>query len=290
MQSGSISKSFKLLEKVPLDTEIPKFAILGQPNVGKSSLVNALLELLPKVLDQVTDQIVMDVGSTKEHLLNAMKDHPNRKQFVATHPMAGTEFSGPEAAIPNLFAGKVTVLCDIEDSSSGAKVIIEELYRSLGMSIIYLNAKDHDVHSAYVSHISHISSFALALTVLEKERDEDRIFEFNEGLRPENDQRGLSSGININSNPFANKNRDSLQVEYLKVLNKIHRIKIDSTDYKTSFVISKSRTGQLGFETYIDLKDIARGKHTVQVTQDRIRKNDTIKSLKAKIPFWYYPN
>jgi len=142
-----------------------------------STPMDVMLELLPKILDRVTKQVVLDVGSTKELLLQSVKNHPNRQNYVATHPMAGTENSGIEAAIPNLFDNKYTVLCEVEDSSEEAKNLVERLYFSMNMKPVYLNAKENDVHSAYVSHISHISSFALALTVLEKERDEERIFE-----------------------------------------------------------------------------------------------------------------
>lgn len=143
-----------------------------------STPVDVMMHLLPKVLDKIGDkQVVIDVGSTKIKLLESIKAHPRRAQFVATHPMAGTEYSGPEAAVPNLFEGKCTVLCDIEDSSPEAHQRIKDLYNSMDMGIVYLNGKDHDVHTAYVSHISHISSFALALTVLAKEKDENRIFE-----------------------------------------------------------------------------------------------------------------
>lgn len=142
-----------------------------------STPVNALKDLLPLVLDKVDKQVVMDVGSTKEDLLLLLQKHPKRMNFVATHPMAGTEYSGPEAAVPNLFNGHCTVLCDIEDSSLEAANLVRALYESMDMGLVYLDAKSHDVHCAYVSHISHISSFALAITVLEKEKDENRIFE-----------------------------------------------------------------------------------------------------------------
>jgi len=139
--------------------------------------VNAMLQVLPKVLDLVTNQVVMDVGSTKYELMQSIKDHPNRKQFVGTHPMAGTEHSGPEAAIPNLFNNKTTVICDANQSSKDAIEKVENLYKSLEMRVIQMDSNAHDIHTAYVSHISHISSFALALTVLEKEKNEKAILD-----------------------------------------------------------------------------------------------------------------
>ncbi len=139
--------------------------------------MDVMLELLPQTLDRIERQVLLDVGSTKELLLEGVRTHPCRGRFVATHPMAGRENSGIEAAVPNLFTGKYTVLCDTEYSDEDATETVVQLYRSLEMKLITMDAREHDVHAAYVSHISHISSFALALTVLEKEREKDRIFE-----------------------------------------------------------------------------------------------------------------
>lgn len=141
--------------------------------------VDILVQIIPNVLDQLKPgQIVIEVGSTKTPVYEALKNHPKRAQFVSTHPMAGTEFSGPEAAVDGLFVGKRGVICDKELSSPEAIVTIESLYRDgLGMNLIYMESIDHDVHTAYISHISHICSFALANTVLEKEKNEERIFE-----------------------------------------------------------------------------------------------------------------
>jgi prephenate dehydrogenase len=141
--------------------------------------VDILVQIIPNVLNLLKpNQIVIEVGSTKTPVYEALKNHPKRKQFVSTHPMAGTEFSGPEAAVEGLFIGKRGVICDKELSSNEAVSTIESLYRDgLGMNLIYMNSIDHDVHTAYISHISHICSFALANTVLEKEKNEERIFE-----------------------------------------------------------------------------------------------------------------
>jgi prephenate dehydrogenase len=143
--------------------------------------VDALTKLLPAILDKVDNQVVMDTGSTKEGIVGAIKDHPKRGRFVATHPMWGTEYSGPEAAVRGAFEGKATVICNKEECDKDAIETVEDIYRQLGMHLVYMNAHAHDVHVAYVSHISHITSFALANTVLEKEREEDAIFELASG-------------------------------------------------------------------------------------------------------------
>jgi prephenate dehydrogenase len=145
--------------------------------------MDAMLTVLPQVLDLVTDQqIVIDVGSTKGNLLAAVAEHPRRNRFVAVHPMAGTEYSGPDAALRGLFEGKTLVVCDAEASDPAAVATVETLFRALPMRVLHLGAADHDLHTAYVSHISHLTSFALALTVLEKEqRGEQRIFDLAGG-------------------------------------------------------------------------------------------------------------
>ena len=140
--------------------------------------VDTTLPIMKTIMDLITDkQIVADAGSTKQVLCEALNDHPMRKRFVATHPMWGTEYSGPEAAVRDAFIGRACVICEKEKSDKDAVDAIEKIYRELGMHIIYMNAADHDMHTAYISHISHITSFALANTVLEKEREENAIFE-----------------------------------------------------------------------------------------------------------------
>ncbi|MFL5739053.1 MAG: prephenate dehydrogenase [Flavisolibacter sp.] len=143
--------------------------------------VHSIIDLLPRIMDRVKSQVVMDAGSTKETILQSISNHPKRGRFVATHPMWGTEYSGPEAAVHGAFVDKATVICNREESDDDALALVEDLYRRLNMHLIYMNAHDHDVHVAYISHISHITSFALANTVLEKEREEDAIFELASG-------------------------------------------------------------------------------------------------------------
>jgi prephenate dehydrogenase len=139
--------------------------------------MNVLVGLLPDILDKVKGQIVMDMGSTKSILSKAVDHHPNRGRFIATHPMWGTEYSGPAAAVEGAFENKAVILCDSEKSDSDVFEFAKKMYSMLNMRILEMNAVDHDLHAAYVSHISHITSFALANTVLEKEREDNAIFE-----------------------------------------------------------------------------------------------------------------
>ncbi|MBI1226224.1 MAG: prephenate dehydrogenase [Bacteroidetes bacterium] len=189
--------------------------------------VDVTIELLPQILPKVKNQVVIDVGSTKQRLLDLADSLPNRPQFVATHPMAGTEHSGIEAAIPKLFDGKYTVICEAEKSYPEAVALVEQLYQSLNMKIARLNGQEHDVHTAYVSHISHISSFALALTVLEKERDEQAIFELASS--------GFASTVRLAKSspemwtPIFRQNRDNvLDVldEHISVLSRFRSLLI----------------------------------------------------------------
>ena len=145
--------------------------------------VGAACKLLPQVLDRVvgTDKVVIDVCSVKESMCQVAAGHQARSQYVATHPMAGTEYSGPWAAMPGLFDGRACILCDVEESSPKAVRLVEKLYDALNMRVTYMRSDAHDMHVAYVSHISHITSFALALTVLDKEKDEQHTFDLASG-------------------------------------------------------------------------------------------------------------
>lgn len=142
---------------------------------------DAAIHLLPKVLDVDGKHFVTDMCSTKEQICQVIKYHPNRKQFVASHPMAGTEFSGPWAAKPGLFDGKAVIFCDTEESDVRALSLVRRMYNTLNMRPVFMDSASHDRHAAYVSHISHISSFALALTVLDQEKNERHIFDLASG-------------------------------------------------------------------------------------------------------------
>ena len=161
--------------------------------------VDAAIRMLPDILDRFQasgreDKIVIDTCSIKSRLVRSVHYHPFRGSYVATHPMAGTEYSGPWAAMPGLFDGRACIIANSEESSPKALRTVENLYDTLNMRLIYMNADNHDVHTAYVSHISHVTSFALALTVLDKEKDERHIFDLASG--------GFSSTVRLaKSNP-----------------------------------------------------------------------------------------
>ena len=161
--------------------ELPA-AVAGVDLIVLATPVSSIPLLAVKVLNLVDDsQVVIDMGSTKQELCEVIAQHPRRGRFVATHPMWGTEFSGPEAAVHGAFAGRTVVICDREASDPDALESVERIYAEIGMPVKYMSAEEQDTHTAYVSHISHITSFALALTVLEKEREEEHIFDLAGG-------------------------------------------------------------------------------------------------------------
>lgn len=175
--------------------------------------VGAAVKMLPEILDKfkamgAKDKIVIDTCSTKSQITRCVHYHPMRGSYVATHPMAGTEYSGPWAAMPNLFDGRACIFANSEESDPRALHRIEHMYDTLNMRPAYMDAEHHDVHTAYVSHISHVTSFALALTVLEKEKDEKHIFDLASG--------GFSSTVRLaKSNPdmwvpILSQNRDNV--------------------------------------------------------------------------------
>jgi prephenate dehydrogenase len=169
-QNGIVDELLLLKDAIPKSDLI----ILAVP-------VNIAHKILPDVLNMVDNQIVTDVCSTKARLAKLTKKHAKRGNYVASHPMAGTENSGPWAAESGLFDGKACIICNPNESHGTAMKIVSSMYETLNMRIINMDAESHDVHAAYVSHISHISSFALALTVLEKEQNEKNIFDLASG-------------------------------------------------------------------------------------------------------------
>ena len=195
-------------EIVPLEECIDRSDI-----IVVSVPVGTAVRIVCQVLDrfqatEAKDKIVIDTCSTKEQITQSTFYHPCRQQFVSTHPMAGTEYSGPWAAMPNLFDGRACIFANSEESAPKALKIIEDMYDVLNMRPLFMSASQHDVHTAYVSHISHVTSFALALTVLEKEKDEKHIFDLASG--------GFSSTVRLAKSsadmwvPILTQNRDNV--------------------------------------------------------------------------------
>ncbi len=178
-QHANIAKLSKLVDET-MDLEP---AVAASDLIIVATPIDVTKKLLPEILTLCngSDKVVTDVGSTKSGILQKIASHPNRRQYVASHPMAGTEFSGPLAAISRLFDYKTAIICDSENSDPQALRLVKRMYETLHMKVIFMQPQEHDVSAAYVSHISHISAFALSLAVLEKEKDEKRILDLASG-------------------------------------------------------------------------------------------------------------
>lgn len=152
---------------------------LGQADLVIVAIpVDATVDVLHEILDSVSDEaLVIDVGSTKVDICKSVENHPKRRNFMATHPIAGTEFSGPSAAIQELYKGKTNIICEVEETAFKLQEKALKLFGDIGMRIRYMKPKAHDRHIAYMSHLSHISSFMLGKTVIEKEKNERDIFD-----------------------------------------------------------------------------------------------------------------
>lgn len=177
-----ISRKDATLEKALELGLIDKKATLD--DLGNADLViisipvDATVKLLPTILDKISDTgLVVDAGSTKEAICKVVENHPKRRNFLAMHPIAGTEHSGPTAAIAGLFFDKTNIVCEVEKTTFKLQEKALQLFTGIGMRIRYMNPRDHDKHIAYVSHLSHISSFMLGKTVIDKERNERDIFD-----------------------------------------------------------------------------------------------------------------
>ena len=161
-----------------IDTKGNYDSLVAADMVYLSIPVNVLVSELPSILDAAGEEtVVMDAGSTKRLICEQVVDHPKRRNFMACHPIAGTEFSGPTAALEGLYAGKTMIICEVEKTAFKLQEKALAIFQDIGMRIRYMNPEAHDKHIAYVSHLSHISSFMLGKTVIEKEKNERDIFD-----------------------------------------------------------------------------------------------------------------
>lgn len=186
--------------------------------------VDATVKILPTILDKISDNtLVIDAGSTKEAICKVIENHPRRRNFLACHPIAGTENSGPSAAIPDLYVGKTNIICEVEKTTFKLQEKALQLFTAIGMRIRYMDPVAHDKHIAYVSHLSHISSFMLGKTVLEKERNERDIFDMAGS--------GFASTVRLAKSspamwtPIFEQNKDNIIETLEKYINNLQHFK-----------------------------------------------------------------
>lgn len=224
MAKGIVDEMLPLADAIAQSTLV----VLATP-------VNTILTLLPAILDQLpAEATVLDLGSTKEGICALADRHPKRAQFVAAHPMAGTENSGPGAAFRELLPGKNLIICDREKSQPDSLSLVEAMFSDIGMKLFYMTPQEHDLHLAYVSHLSHISAFALGLTVLEKEKDEQAIFDMA--------STGFSSTVRLAKSspqmwaPIFDQNRENVSQALADYIDFLQRFKavIDERDVSSS--------------------------------------------------------
>lgn len=205
--------------------------------------VNVIPKLTVQVLDLINaDTLVFDVGSTKRGVCNVVKHHPRRKNFVAVHPISGTEFSGPEAAIYDLFKNKVNIICEQHLSSKEMIGRVVSLFEDIKMRNVFMDsAEQHDKHIAYVSHLSHISSFMLGKTVLEIEKDEVSIFDMA-GSGFESTVRLAKSNANTWTPIFLQNKENILKSldEYLKNLESFKKLIENNSEDKLRTIMQNT--------------------------------------------------
>ena len=204
--------------------------------------VSHSLNLIPKVLDLISlNTLVFDVGSTKQAICELLSDHPKRGNYLAAHPMAGTEFSGPEAAQKGLYVGKTNIICEFEKTDIKLRKLALKIFNNIEMKTIYMDPKSHDIHVAYVSHLSHISSFMLGKTVIEKEENENNIFDLA-GSGFESTVR-LAKSLPETWTPIFLQNKGNLVLaieEYVSNLNLIKELILNENESDLSEILNNT--------------------------------------------------
>lgn len=204
--------------------------------------VSHSLNIIPKVLDLISSNtLVFDVGSTKQAICELLNDHPKRGNYLAAHPMAGTEFSGPEAAQKGLYFGKTNIVCEFEKTEIKLRKLALKIFNNLEMKTIYMDPKSHDIHVAYVSHLSHISSFMLGKTVIEKEENENNIFDLA-GSGFESTVR-LAKSLPETWTPIFLQNKGNLVLaieEYVSNLNLIKELILNENESDLSEILNNT--------------------------------------------------
>lgn len=236
-----------------VDRILPEDKALAESDVVLLTIpVNAIGALLPTILDQIgKNTVVIDTGSTKGLICKSVSGHARRNQFVAAHPISGTENSGPTAALEGLFVGKTNIICEHEKSSDQSLKVAQSIFDAVGLNTIFMEAEEHDKHVAYVSHLSHVSSFLLGQTVLDIEKDEKNIFDLAGS--------GFASTVRLAKSspamwaPIFEQNSEYLSqalLEYIMHLQKFHYhlMKKDSKE------LMKTLTNANGIRRVLDKK------------------------------------
>jgi prephenate dehydrogenase len=243
----------KALELGLVDKILPEDKALAMSDLVLLAIpVNTISAFLPSILEGVKKEtVVIDTGSTKSSICKSVSSHPKRNQFVAAHPISGTENSGPTAALGGLFVGKTNIICEREKSSDQSLKIAQSIFDTVGLKTIFMEAEEHDKHVAYVSHLSHVSSFLLGQTVLDIEKDEKNIFDLAGS--------GFASTVRLAKSspamwaPIFEQNSEYLSqalLEYIMHLQKFHYhlMKKDSKE------LMKTLTNANGIRRVLDKK------------------------------------
>ena len=186
--------------------------------------VDVAMDRLVDLLDEVNDNaLIIDFGSTKTAICQQVALHSKRGQFLATHPIAGTEYSGPEAALPDLFQDKIQILCETQKTRPDLLEWAQDWFKKIGMNLREMDPVEHDQHITYVSHLSHISSYMLGKTVMEKEKDQSAIFDMAGS--------GFSSTVRLAKSspnmwiPIFKQNKENISETLLQYINNLNQFK-----------------------------------------------------------------
>lgn len=219
------------LSKQIIDKKLDLGSLLDFDYLFLAIPVESIKSQLASILDKISEKtLVIDFGSTKYQICNSVSNHKKRGNFLAAHPIAGTEFSGPAAAKKDLFENKVMILCETEKTNSSLLSLAIEMFKSLGMNIKTMDAIEHDKHIAYVSHLSHISSFMLGKTVMDKEDDDQTIYDMA-GSGFESTVRLAKSSPEMWSSIFIENKKNIIESldEYMLNINNFKKL-IESSD------------------------------------------------------------
>ena len=219
------------LSKQIIDHKLDLESLLDFDYLFLAIPVESIKSQLASILDKISEKtLVIDFGSTKYQICNSVSNHKKRGNFLAAHPIAGTEFSGPIAAKKDLFDNKVMILCETEKTNSSLLSVAIEMFKSLGMNIKTMDAIEHDKHIAYVSHLSHISSFMLGKTVMDKEDDDQTIYDMA-GSGFESTVRLAKSSPEMWSSIFIENKKNIIESldEYMLNINNFKKL-IESSD------------------------------------------------------------